>query len=246
MALFVLIHGGWSASWVWEKNVRGLEDAGHQVICYDMPGHGGNRSVPLERVNLADHVAGLKALLATLREPAILVAHSMTGMVISQAAEDMPEKVSKLVYLAAFMPDAEGAPMMKYILEDPWTQVSPATTVTLENGLTDFNRAYLRNVGFNTCDDATFAWASSRLQLENGALWSEPVHLTERYEAIPKYYIHTLKDNCCSYYMQRLLVRFHPCVAEYYLDTDHFGMLADPEGANRILLAIAEDRRGLS
>lgn len=239
MALFILIHGGWSASWVWDRNVQALEAAGHRVICYDMPGHGSNHSVPLEQVTLADHVKGLKELLASLSEPAILVGHSMTGMVISQAAEDMPEKVSKLVYFAAFMPDAEGTPMMKYILEDPWTQVGPATTVQLENGLSDFNQTYLRNVGFNTCDDETFAFAQSRLQLENGHLWTESVHLTERYEAIPKYYIHTMKDNCCSYYMQRFLVRFHPCIAEYYLDTDHFGMLADPEGTNRILLTIA-------
>lgn len=240
MSTFVLIHGGWSSSWVWERNVKALEKAGHKVMCIDLPGHGSNETVPLEKVTLADHIAYVKEVLSGVTEPVILTGHSMTGMIISQAAEDMPEKVEKLVYFAAFMPDAEGTPMMKYIMEDPWTQVGPQTTVSLENGLSDFNKKYLRNVGFNTCDDETYNFALSHLQLENGHLWTEPVHLTQRFENIPKFYIHTLKDNCCSYYMQRFLVRFHPCTAEYYLDTDHFGMLSDAEGTNRILLEIAK------
>ena len=36
-------------------------------------------------------------------EPVILVGHSMGGIVISRVAEEQPEKIAILVYLAAFL-----------------------------------------------------------------------------------------------------------------------------------------------
>src|SRR5438552_2315995 len=38
------------------------------------------------------------------RPPAVLVGHSMGGMVITQAAANCPEYVDRLVYVAAFLP----------------------------------------------------------------------------------------------------------------------------------------------
>ena len=44
-------------------------------------------------------------VMRTAKEPVILVGHSMGGFVISAAAEQQPETVAKLVYLAAFLLD---------------------------------------------------------------------------------------------------------------------------------------------
>ena len=43
-------------------------------------------------------------VLASRPEPAILVGHSMGGVVVTQAASDCPEHVASLVFVAAFMP----------------------------------------------------------------------------------------------------------------------------------------------
>ena len=243
MATFVFLHGGWSASWVWESSAKAMRDKGHKAYCLDLPGHGQNHSVPLEQVKMGDHVRCVEEFLAGIPEKVIMVAHSMSGMIMSQVAEDMPEKMEKIVYFAAFMPETDGAAMIQYILEDPWTQVGPQTTLQLPNGLSDFRKPYLRNLGFNTCGDEAFSFAESRLQLENGFLWTEPIHITERFESVPKVYVHTLKDNCCSYYMQRRLVKSHGRRASFYLDTDHFGMIAAPEETQKILLEIAEMKK---
>ena len=191
------------------------------------------------KCSLKDHVDCVKEAVKACGEPVILVAHSMTGMIISQVAEDMPECISKAVYFAAFLPDRDGACMMEYLQADPWCLVSPKTTVTMENGLCTFNMTYARNMGFNTSSDEVFFYAAGKMQLENPTMWSEPVHITERFDAVPKVYIHTLKDNCCSYCLQRVMVKQQPVIAEYYLDTDHVGMMSDAEKTNEILLAIA-------
>ncbi len=240
MATYVLVHGGWCASWCWDFNVKALEQAGHKVICVDLPGHGNNDSVPLTEVKIADHIKCVKEAVEDSDEPVILVAHSMTGMVISQVAEDMPEKISKAVYFAAFLPDKDGCTQMELLATDPWTLISPKTTVITDDGLANFNMKYARNMGFNTSSDEAFGYAATRMQPENPTMWSEPVHITERFEGVDKVYIHTLKDNCCSYYLQRSMVQKQPCVAQFYLDSDHVGMLSDAENTNKILLAIAQ------
>lgn len=235
---YVLVHGGWCASWCWDFNKPALEAAGHKVFTFDLPGHGTNTTKDLTEVTLADHVNGLQEFINGIDGKVILVAHSMTGMVISQVAENIPEKIDKLVYFAAFLPQ-DGEAMTKFLMNDPWSQVSPLTTVVKENGLTTFNLTYARNLGFNTTPDDKFLFACQHLQDENPTMWSEPVHLSDKYMSVPKVYIHTLKDNCCSYDLQRRMIKFVPCVKEYYLDTDHCGMLSDVEGTNNILLDIA-------
>ena len=40
MGTFVLVHGGWSGGWCWEKVVPLLEEAGHEAHAPDLPGSG--------------------------------------------------------------------------------------------------------------------------------------------------------------------------------------------------------------
>jgi len=40
LSTFVLIHGGWHGAWCWDRVVPLLEQAGHEVVRFDLPGHG--------------------------------------------------------------------------------------------------------------------------------------------------------------------------------------------------------------
>ena len=51
-----------------------------------------------------DAYAGRVCEVLAAGQPAVLVGHSMGGMVVTQAAARMPEQVSALVYLCAFVP----------------------------------------------------------------------------------------------------------------------------------------------
>ena len=87
---------------MWGDVPRLLAARGHMVEAVDLPGHG-QSGVPPEKVTLADYGSALAERLAT-GEPAVLVGHSMGGMAISAAAERVPGQVTRLVYLAAFLP----------------------------------------------------------------------------------------------------------------------------------------------
>ncbi|MBA3793374.1 MAG: alpha/beta fold hydrolase [Rubrobacter sp.] len=102
MSTFVLVHGGWNGGWCWEKVVPLLEETGHKVEAPDLPGLGDDRT-PISEVSLQGYADRIAQVLDAQPEPVVLVGHSSGGTVISQTAEQRPDKVKLLVYLAAFL-----------------------------------------------------------------------------------------------------------------------------------------------
>jgi pimeloyl-ACP methyl ester carboxylesterase len=90
----VLVHGAFADSSSWDGVIAILEKDGYTVVAAANP----LRSVKGD----ADSV---RALLATIQKPVVLVGHSYGGMVISNAANGQ-SNVRALVYVAAFAPDA--------------------------------------------------------------------------------------------------------------------------------------------
>src|SRR6476469_7251368 len=90
----VLVHGAFADSSSWYGVITILEKDGYSVVAAANP----LRSVKSD----ADTV---RALLASINTPVVLVGHSYGGMVISNAANGQAN-VQALVYVAAFAPEA--------------------------------------------------------------------------------------------------------------------------------------------
>ena len=101
--LYIFVHGAWHAAWCWQKVAEKMRKMGYQVLTPDLPGHGATESLA-SKTTFADYVASLVALIKNQDQKVILVGHSMGGMVISQVAEFIPEKIAELIYVAAFIP----------------------------------------------------------------------------------------------------------------------------------------------
>src|SRR5258707_7839631 len=103
MARFVLVHGGFSGAWIWLPLIDTLREAGHVVEAFDLPGMGDDHTSASE-VSLDSYAGRVCEVLAANSEPAIVVGHSMGGIVATQGAARCPERVAALVYVAAFLP----------------------------------------------------------------------------------------------------------------------------------------------
>ncbi len=88
----VLVHGGFVDGSGWEEVYKILKKDGYTVSIVQNP-----------TISLADDVAVTKRVLASHKEPVILVGHSYGGVVITEAGND--PKVAGLVYITAFAPD---------------------------------------------------------------------------------------------------------------------------------------------
>jgi pimeloyl-ACP methyl ester carboxylesterase len=89
----VLVHGGFVDGSGWSRVYQGLKKDGYKVTIVQNP-----------TTSLADDVAATKQAIAQQDGPVILVGHSYGGVVITEAGND--PKVERLVYIAAFAPDA--------------------------------------------------------------------------------------------------------------------------------------------
>ena len=101
MARFVLVHGGFSGAWIWLPLIDSLKAAGHLVEAFDLPGTGGDHTSASE-VSLDSYAGRVCEVLAANSEPAVVVSHSMGGIVATQGAARCPERVAALVYVAGF------------------------------------------------------------------------------------------------------------------------------------------------
>ena len=101
---YVLVHGAWHTGKEIEPAAEHIRKLGHSVHCPTLAGNraGDDRS----RIGLMDAV---QSLCDFLRERDLkdvrLVGHSYGGMVISKAVELMPERIKRLVYVNAFVPN---------------------------------------------------------------------------------------------------------------------------------------------
>ena len=106
MSTFVLVHGGWHGAWCWSRVVPLLQGEGHEVVVPALTGLGERAHLATPEVDVSTHVRELVDLLETSdASDVVLVGHSYSGVVVTAVAAALPNRVSDVVYLDAFVPE---------------------------------------------------------------------------------------------------------------------------------------------
>jgi pimeloyl-ACP methyl ester carboxylesterase len=237
MSVFLLVHGAWHGAWCWSDVVPYLEEMGHRVAAIDLPGHGDDRT-PVAQVTLQAYADRVCGALDALAEPVILVGHSMGGLVITQAAEQRPERVKALVYLCAFLP-RNGESLLQLAQEDAGGLVLPNLVVEEDGASATVRAEAIRDAFYADCSDEQVALARSRLVPQAMAPLATPVAITEeRFGHVPRVYIETLRDRAIPVSLQRKMHTASPCRAVVTLDTSHSPFFSAPGDLASVLAAV--------
>ena len=187
MTTFVLVHGTGCGGWIWQKMAPLLSVGGHAVFTPTLTGVG-ERSHLLNRgVNLTTHITDIASLLfyEDLSE-VVLVGHSYAGMVITGVAANAPERLKRLVYLDAYVPD-DGQTE-----SDLWPagmQAEIEADEAADRGLRQ--PPSLDFLGIT--DPEMAAWVKARLTPHPLATYNEPVPVgNAKSAALPRAFIHCL------------------------------------------------------
>lgn len=235
--IYVLVHGSWHGAWCWQKVIPLLIKAGHQVLAPDLPAHGQDKS-PFTNVTLADYVDCIGALLAECDEPVILVGHSMAGMVISQVAEQFPEKISMLVYLAAFLPQSGESLLSIAKLQKPTKLTQAMRIVSAENAIY-FPSEAMRLFAYQRTETSDYTAIAPLLCVEPFQPWVETVVLTaQRYGLVPRVYVVCEDDNAIHLASQQRMLQQTPCKV-FQLDCDHSPFYSNPKSLVEILMTLS-------
>ncbi|MEC7765004.1 MAG: alpha/beta hydrolase [Pseudomonadota bacterium] len=109
MTDYVLVHGGWHGGWCWRDVAARLTARGHRVFAPSLTGLA-DRGHLIDCVHGPDtHVADITGLVEweDLRG-FTLVGHSYGGTIVTGVASRMPERIGRLVYLDAMVPEVSG------------------------------------------------------------------------------------------------------------------------------------------
>ena len=235
MGTFVLVHGAWHGAWCWDKVAALLREKGHKVETPDLPGHGSD-DTPLKEVTLQAYTDKICDVLKAQDEQVVLVGHSMGGVVISQVAEQCPEKVKMLVYLTAFLLK-DGEFLLQLAGDDKDALVLPNLIMSEDESYASIKEEAIKEVFYADCSDEDVERARSLLCLQAAAPLATPIKITEeRFGSIPRVYIECLKDKAISPAQQKMMHTRMPCEEIITMHTSHSPFLASPEELVEYLL----------
>jgi len=106
LAIVVLAHGAWSAAWAWKKVRPLMAAAGHEFLTPTYTGLGERAHLARPDNDLETHLQDVVGVLTCedLRH-VVLLGHSYGGMVATGVADRAPERVARIIYLDAFVPE---------------------------------------------------------------------------------------------------------------------------------------------
>jgi pimeloyl-ACP methyl ester carboxylesterase len=229
MAWILMVHGACHRASCWNLLGAALRGRGHLADAVALPGHETPGAAGLD-----DGIRTVTAWLAAGAEPAILVGHSLGGMTISGVAEVRPDRVERLVYVAALLPrDGQSA------IDLADGQNFPANDAT---GLDDDGRLRVdpdraTALFYQDCPPEVAAEAVVSLCATDTAYVTTPVALSPgRFGRVPKTYIACRRDAAIPIAAQRAMAAHWPDVGLVELEAGHAPFLSMPE---RLAKAIA-------
>lgn len=180
MATYLICHGAWSAGWAWKKMRPLLRAAGHEVFTPSYTGLGERAHLAHPLVDLETHIEDVLGVVRCedLRD-FILVGHSYGGMVATGVADRVPERVRRLVYLDAFVPES-GQSLSDLVGRAP-------TAAPLEGWLVPPNPP----ASDTSAED--LAWVTPRRLHHPARCFSRKLVLANAAVPLPRSYIHCTK-----------------------------------------------------
>lgn len=104
--VMLIVHGAWGGAWQFSKVDPLLRDRGYDVRRVTLTGLGERAHLASPDLTLETHIQDVvNVILFERLHHVILVGHSYGGMVISGVADRVPERLAKLIYLDAILPD---------------------------------------------------------------------------------------------------------------------------------------------
>jgi pimeloyl-ACP methyl ester carboxylesterase len=237
MATYVLVHGAWHGGWCWHRIVARLQRASHRVMAPDLLSLGIDATPP-GSVTLRGWTDQIVTLAESSNEPLVLVGHSRGGIVLSEVAERIPERIRVLVYVTAFLLE-DGRSLLDSTAEQPESLVPPAMIVADDHQTATVRDSALREAFYGRCSDDDVALARTLLKPEPLAPLATPVRTSaERFGRVPRVYVECTADRAITHAAQRRMQVALPCVKRVTLDSDHSPFFCCPDELAAVLLQL--------
>lgn len=236
MSHYILLHGAWEESRMWDDVSSILQQNGHTVTAIDLPGHGANKH-PNSLVTTSSYRQAVVDVIKPLGHQVILVGHSMNGALVSHVAEQIPETIERLIYVTGFLLK-NGGSVLEAMQSDPEGGALPEVVFSDDQAFATLPEQALRRIGFHDIEESAI-----KRFLPLMAEWqaTEPfmakVELSEKnFGSVPKTYIRTGMDKMVSPALQDTMIVNWEVESVLDLKSGHFPAFSHPEKLAELML----------
>jgi pimeloyl-ACP methyl ester carboxylesterase len=220
---FVLLHGAMLGRWIWERVDPRLASP---ALALDFPGRG-VKPADVTTVKLRDVIDSVVADIDSWPiKRLVLVAHSLSGIVIPAVISRFPQRVTGVVFLSASVPKS-GASYLDALPRLQRMFLRIALSTQRKRGLLSPMWATRRSL-CNDLDEGTTALVIDNLSREPPGIYTDPIP-GEIPASVPTVYIKLTSDHAFSPRLQdQMIARLHdPHIEE--MDAGHLPMLGHPD-----------------
>ena len=242
MSHFILVHGAWEESGMWDNVTPILRQNGHTVTAVDLPGHGANRQDSLQ-VTTELYIEALVDVIQKLDYPVVLAGHSMNGALISLVAERIPQKIERLVYVTAFLLK-NGGSVYSAMERDAEGGAFPYIEYSDDQAFATLPVPSLRKIGLHDVDQVEIQRILPMMAewQGTGPFLTEVSVTEENFGSVPKTFVRTSIDRMISPALQDSMISNWEVDSVFELESGHFPTSSVPgELADALLRAAAID-----
>ena len=238
MPNFVLVHGAWQGSWVWNRVAGELESAGEsrgvgQVVAVDLPGHGSRASEDLRRITTEHYVQAVTTPVQVGRlEDVVLVAHGFSAAFIPQVAAELQGLVNRVVLIGGELP-ADGRSV--YDRLSVWQKLMTRVFKAGEKGIF-YPRFIFKGILCNGLDRDSTRLVLGGLAPEPLAPWQTPAARLGFETGISTTYAVLKRDKAIRVGLQRHYAHSLQGAAVTEMDAGHNAPLSHPVQVAELLL----------
>jgi pimeloyl-ACP methyl ester carboxylesterase len=216
------------------EGVPYLEGLGHSVLAVDLPGRQG-KGKPGRGLTLHDYITDLTSTVDGEQGKVVLVGHSLAGMSIAAAAEKLPHKVERLIFLTAWV-SMNGSNMLQLGRENTGSDLHRATCASLLRGLITPTLEAFQEVFCADCSAEDLAWAQRQLVPESIRTAFGRVPLSrERFGTVPTSYVRCANDRALTLAQQQRMLEAIACQRVMTLPSSHSPFLSMPQALAQAL-----------
>jgi pimeloyl-ACP methyl ester carboxylesterase len=237
---FVIVHGAFQSAESWAGVTEKLRAKGHTAIIVDLPGRNFEGEAA-KAITLAQYAKTVGDVVASQAEPVILVGHSFGGMTISLVAEAMPEKIRKLIYVAAYVP-VSGDSMQSLAASDKNNGFTADSFVlSPDYAFATILAADQTRLFINDGTPEQQAHVTSSMMREPLGPIGTPVDVTAlKFGSVAKAYVNTALDATVSPTLQKMMIDRAGIMQTQTLQTGHSPQASQPEQLAAALVALAK------
>jgi pimeloyl-ACP methyl ester carboxylesterase len=214
---FVLVHGEWQGAFVWQEVLRRLRALGHTATAPTLTGLGERCHVLHYSADLDSHINDVvNHIEMEGLQNITLVGSGYGGLVITGVLARMPEQISKVVYLDAFVP-SDGRAMVDY---------APDMAAEWDPSRLDYLPLSPRPLSaFGVTDPATVEFLEPRLTGQPWRTLCQPVKTLKVRPEIPFSYVVCTGYGPSPFTARLAEMEADPTMRVIEIDTSHLCMM---------------------